>query len=81
LDQSRVLLSLAEAINGLIPLPIVVKEVLVMVGENKRTVFENWLAAYGSHLEEIAGTRISRSQEDQNSREICETDGKQKQSH
>ena len=52
-----------------------------MVGENKRTVFENWLAAYGSHLEEIAGTRISRSQQGQNSQEICEIDGKQKQSH
>jgi hypothetical protein len=30
-----------------------------MVGENKKTVFEHWLAAYGSHLEELAGARLS----------------------
>lgn len=30
-----------------------------MVGENKNTVFEHWLAAYGSHLEELAGARLN----------------------
>lgn len=30
-----------------------------MVGENNNTVFEHWLAAYGSHLEELAGAKLS----------------------
>lgn len=28
-----------------------------MVGENKNMVFEHWLAAYGSRLEELAGAK------------------------
>lgn len=28
-----------------------------MVGENKNMIFEHWLAAYGSHLEQLAGTK------------------------
>jgi hypothetical protein len=30
-----------------------------MMVENKNTIFENWLAAYGSHLEELAGAKLS----------------------
>jgi hypothetical protein len=30
-----------------------------MVGENRNTAFEHWLAAYGSHLEELTGARLS----------------------
>jgi hypothetical protein len=30
-----------------------------MVGENKNTVFEHWLAAYGSRLEELVGPKLS----------------------
>lgn len=30
-----------------------------MMGENKNMVFERWLAAYGSHLEELAGANLS----------------------
>jgi hypothetical protein len=34
-----------------------------MMVENKNTVFEHWLAAYGTHLEELAGAKLSRSDE------------------
>jgi hypothetical protein len=30
-----------------------------MMIANKNTVFEHWLQAYGSHLEELAGTKLS----------------------
>lgn len=31
------------------------QEVLVMIGQSKKTVFECWLEQYGSHLEQLAG--------------------------
>jgi hypothetical protein len=34
-----------------------------MMVENKNTIFENWLAAYGSHLEELAGAKLSGASE------------------
>jgi hypothetical protein len=30
-----------------------------MMVENKNTIFEHWLASYGSHLEEVAGAKLS----------------------
>lgn len=30
-----------------------------MMVENKNTIFEHWLATYGSHLEELASAKLS----------------------
>ena len=34
-----------------------------MMMENKKTVFEDWLNEYGSHLEQLAAVRLSRSEQ------------------
>lgn len=34
-----------------------------MMMENKKTVFENWLNEYGSHLEQLAAARLSGGSE------------------
>jgi len=39
---------------------LVSKEVRAMMMENeKKTSFENWLREYGSHLEQLAGAKLS----------------------
>lgn len=35
-----------------------------MMMENKKTVFENWLNEYGSHLEQLAAARLSGPEQD-----------------
>lgn len=51
-----------------------------MVGENKNTAFENWLAAYGSRLEQITSTGVSASG-DQRPQAIRQAETTPKQSH
>jgi hypothetical protein len=52
-----------------------------MVGENKKTVFENWLAAYGSHLEQIAGTVLSGSGESRQLERVSQPETEEDQDH
>jgi hypothetical protein len=58
----------------------ILKEVPAMVGENKNTAFENWLAAYGSRLEQITSTGVSASG-DQRPQAIRQAETTPKQSH
>lgn len=41
--------------------------VLAMVDESKKTVFENWLAAYGTHLENVARGEATQPSENRDS--------------
>lgn len=40
-----------------------------MMMEDKKTVFENWLNEYGSHLEQLAAARLSGPEQDAPSRD------------
>lgn len=41
-----------------------------MMVENKNAVFEHWLAAYGTHLEELACAKLSGRQNKPPSQEL-----------
>jgi hypothetical protein len=41
-----------------------------MMTENKKTAFESWLRDYGSHLERLAGAKLSAPEQKEASREL-----------
>lgn len=41
-----------------------------MMMENKKTAFEIWLRDYGSHLEQLAGARLSGPEQKESSQEL-----------
>ncbi|HST79121.1 MAG TPA: hypothetical protein VLN58_11585 [Verrucomicrobiae bacterium] len=49
---------------------MVSKEVRAMMMENKKTAFETWLRDYGSHLEQLAGARLSGPEQKEPSQEL-----------
>jgi len=47
----------------MLPVAMLNEEVLVMIGQNKKTVFESWLEQYGSHLEQLTTARCETGTE------------------
>lgn len=66
----------------MLPVAMLNEEVLVMIGQSKKTVFECWLEQYGSHLEQLATVRCeSHTERKEPSHEIRDPRNDANQEH
>ena len=59
-----------QQVNRCCPPHLVSKEVRAMMMENKKTAFETWLHNYGSHLEQLAGAKLSGPEQKEPSQDL-----------